>query len=136
MVIVTFLKAGAVRGRTVATVCRSTYGRKAFPLPSPDPNSPRWGECVQQAREPGQFLVLDRIVHVDDDSAGGSPGLEQVRAVGAELETLQGEVSELETELRGLIRQAHEAGATDYAIAQACGWNQPRVKRAWSVSGG
>ena len=57
---------GEFHGRTIDSIVRTQYGRKAIARHSGDRNDPRWGQ-VLQANPYGGWDVLARILSVSSD---------------------------------------------------------------------
>jgi hypothetical protein len=64
---------GTYTGRTLDSIVRREYGRRAEALRSPDPNSPTWGQVVEpvaarlRARGLCGYNVLARIISIDGE---------------------------------------------------------------------
>ena len=56
---------GELTGRTIASVVRREYGRRAIVRVSPDPNSPTYGLVVQPI-ETSTYAVLGAIYRVTE----------------------------------------------------------------------
>ncbi|MEJ6013303.1 hypothetical protein WG936_05560 [Corynebacterium sp. H127] len=136
---VRMLTAGTYEGRTIESAVRKAYGPDAVARKSADINDPHWGQVVQQV-DVASWMVLDTIREVEKLTVGDAEELAPIRELGSEIYEAKRTLEALEREMEQRIIQAHEDGATDYAISQATGYDpnvkgrgytQPRVKRIW-----
>ncbi|MFE7796994.1 hypothetical protein [Nocardia sp. NPDC057440] len=58
---------GEFRGRSVESVIRTQYGKKAYPKHTADPNNHRWGEVLRPNPKENGYDVLATIISVEDD---------------------------------------------------------------------